>query len=143
MSKLETQMTHRYWERVGGTLLEEYLVVPRGAGIGQRLIDAVIIVDGDHRIVGLRLEQSRISLDGHDLIIVQTKAGRLGMSLLGQALFLRLLIQRRSKPRSVRTVALCAVDDAVLRPLAECFGIEVVADDLAARSRTGRATSSA
>jgi len=75
-------MTRRYWERVGGTLLEEYLVVPRGPGIGQRLIDAVIIVDGDHRIAGSRLEQSRVSLDGHDLIIVQTKADRLGMYLL-------------------------------------------------------------
>jgi hypothetical protein len=142
MGKLETPMTRRYWERVGGTLLEEYLVVPRGPGIGQRLIDAVIIVDGDHRIAGSRLEQSRVSLDGHDLIIVQTKADRLGMYLLGQALFSRLLIERRSAPRSVRSVALCAADDAVLRPLAERFGIEVVVDDLAARSRTGRAASS-
>ena len=113
-----------------------------GAGIGQRLIDAVIIVDGDHRIAGSRLEQSRVSLHGHDLIIVQTKADRLGMYLLGQALFSRLLIERRSAPRSVRSVALCAADDAVLRPLAERFGIEVVVDDLAARSRTGRAASS-
>jgi hypothetical protein len=34
MSKLETPMTRRYWERVGGTLLEEFLVVRRGRGIG-------------------------------------------------------------------------------------------------------------
>ena len=26
MSKLETPMTRRYWKRVGGTLLEEFLV---------------------------------------------------------------------------------------------------------------------
>jgi hypothetical protein len=54
------------------------------------------------------------------------------MYLLGQALFSRLLIEDRFAPRSVRTVALCAADDAVLRPLAVRFGIEVVVDDLAA-----------
>jgi hypothetical protein len=27
MSKRETPMTRRYWERVRGTLLEEYLIV--------------------------------------------------------------------------------------------------------------------
>jgi hypothetical protein len=46
-----------------------------------------------------------------------------------------LLIEDRFAPRSVRTVALCAADDAVLRPIAERFGIEVVVDDPAARSR--------
>jgi hypothetical protein len=59
MSKLETPMTRRYWERVGGTLLEEYPVVPRSRGIGRRVVDAVIIVGGDHRIVPSRERQSR------------------------------------------------------------------------------------
>ena len=135
MSKLETPMTRRYWERVGGTLLEEYLVVPRGPGVGKRLIDAVIIVDGKNRIAS---QGERIGLDRRDLIIVQTKAYRLGMYLMGQALFSRVLIEDRFKPRSVRTVALCAIDDAVLRPIAERYGIEVVVDDLAARSITGK-----
>ena len=132
MSTLETPMTRRYWARVGGTLFEEYLVVPRGPGVGQRLIDAVIVVDGDRRIAS---RSERVSFDGHDLIVVQTKASRLGMYLLGQALFSRLLIEGRFAPRSVRAVALCAADDAVLRPLAERFGIEVIVDHLAARSR--------
>lgn len=135
MSKLETPMTRRYWERVGGTLLEEYPVVSRGPGVGQRLIDAVIIVDGDHRIAS---PEERVSLDGHDLIVVQTKAYRLGMYLLGQALFSRVLIEDRFGPKSVRTVALCAVDDAVLRPIAERYGIEVVVDDLAAQPGADR-----
>lgn len=135
MSKLETPMTRRYWERVGGTLLEEYPVVSRGPGVGQRLIDAVIIVDGDHRIAS---PEERVSLDGHDLIVVQTKAYRLGMYLLGQALFSRVLIEDRFGPKSVRTVALCAVDDAVLRPIAERYRIEVVVDDLAAQPGADR-----
>jgi hypothetical protein len=121
-------MTRRYWERVGGTLLEEYIVVPPSRGVGPRVVDAVIILGGDHRIA---LRAENVSLAGHDLIVVQTKARRLGMYLLGQALFSRLLIEDRFAPRSVRTVALCAADDAVLRPLAERFGIEVVVDDLA------------
>ncbi len=130
MSRRETPMTYRYWERVRGTLLEEYLVVPRRPGVGQRLIDAVIIEDGDHRVAS-RAESASLNLNGHDIVVVQTKAARLGMYLLGQALFSRELIKDRFAPKSVRTVALCAIDDAVLRPLAERFGVEVVVDDLA------------
>ena len=130
MSKHETPMTRRDWDQVRGTLLEEFLVVPLGPGVGKRLIDAVIIADGDHR----NASGERVCLDGHDLIIVQTKPYRLGMYLMGQALFSRVLIEGRFKPRSIRTVALCAIDDAVLRPIAESYGIEVVVDDLAARA---------
>ncbi len=90
------------------------------------MIDAVIIEDGDHRIA-YRGESA--SLDGHDIVIVQTKASRLGMYLLGQAFFSRELIKDRFAPRSMRTVALCAVDDAILHPIAERFGVEVVVDD--------------
>ena len=106
------------------------LVVPRRPGVGQRLIDAVIIEDGDHRVAS-RAESASLNLNGHDIVVVQTKAARLGMYLLGQALFSRELIKDRFAPKSVRTVALCAIDDAVLRPLAERFGVEVVVDDLA------------
>jgi hypothetical protein len=129
MPKLETPMTRRYWEQVRGTLLEEYLVVPsRPPGVGPRRIDAVIIEDSDHRIAS-QAESGSLSLDGHDIVIVQTKALRLGMYLLGQAFFSRELIKDRFAPRSVRTVALCAIDDAVLRPIAERFDIDVVVDE--------------
>src|SRR6202041_944841 len=99
----------------------------RSPGVARRLIDAVVIVDGDRRIASMG---ERISLDGHDLIVVQTKSYRLGMYLMGQALFSRVLIEDRFTPKSIRTVALCAADDAVLRPIAERFGIEVVVDEL-------------
>jgi hypothetical protein len=52
------------------------------------------------------------------------------MYLLGQAFFSRELIDNRLKPKSVRTVALCALDDAVLRPIAERYGVEVVVDEV-------------
>ena len=95
-------------------------------GVGRRLLDAIIIVGGEDRIAP-RGEQ--INLQGKDVIVVQTKAHRLGMYLMGQAFFSRVLIEDRFEPRSVRTVALCAADDAELRPIAERFGIEVVVDD--------------
>jgi hypothetical protein len=125
MSKRETPMTRRYWERVSGTLLEEYIIVPSRPGVGRRTVDAIIIKDGDHRIA---YRAENVSLDGHDIVIVQTKASRLGMYLLGQAFFSRELIKDRFAPRSVRTVALCAIDDAILHPIAERFGVEVVVD---------------
>jgi len=127
MSKHETPMTRRYWERVGGTLLEEYLIVRSSPGVGRRMIDAVIIEDGDHRIAS---RGETVSLDGHDIVVVQTNAQRLGMYLLGQAFFSRELIKDRFAPRSIRTIALCARDDAILHPIAERFGVEVVVDDL-------------
>ena len=126
MSRLETPMTRRYWQGVGGTLVEEFMVVPGRRGVGRRLVDAIIIVGGEDRIAS-RGEQ--INLQGKDVIVVQTKAHRLGMYLMGQAFFSRVLIEDRFEPRSVRTVALCAADDAALRPIAERFGIEVVVDD--------------
>jgi hypothetical protein len=127
MSKHETPMTRRYWERVRGTLLEEYLIVRSSPGVGRRMIDAVIIEDGDHWIAS---RGETVSLDGHDIVVVQTNAHRLGMFLLGQAFFSRELIKGRFAPRSIRTIALCARDDAILHPIAERFGVEVVVDDL-------------
>ena len=51
-------------------------------------MDAIIIVGGEDRIAS-RGEQ--INLQGKDVIVVQTKAHRLGMYLMGQAQFRRTL----------------------------------------------------
>jgi hypothetical protein len=61
------------------------------------------------------------------VIVVQTKASRLGMYLMGQAFFSAELI-REHGPKSVRTVALCTRSDAKLAELCERYGIEVVVD---------------
>jgi hypothetical protein len=61
MSKYEKPMILRYWEHVGGTLLLEYQIVPRSPGVGRRLVDAVIIEDGERRIAS---PGEKISLDG-------------------------------------------------------------------------------
>ena len=124
MSKRETPLTRRFW--VGkGTLILEYRAVRGTADQGQRLIDAVIIPDGPSKEAHWR----DVSLECKDVIAVQTKDSRLGMYLLGQALFTRALLMRYCGARSVRTVALCTKDDAALNPIATEMGIEVVVMD--------------
>ena len=51
MSKLETPMTRRYWRQVGGTLIEEFPAVRRREDRGQRLIDGIILPEGEPKIV--------------------------------------------------------------------------------------------
>ena len=122
MSKRETPMTRWYWRQIGGTLCEEFQAVPRTSTTGQRLLDAVILPKGEHK----RVHWKNISLEGKDVIVVQAKAIRLGMYLMGQTLFSAQLV-RRFKPKSVRSVALCTANDEILRPLLEKYkGMEVV-----------------
>jgi hypothetical protein len=124
MSKHETPMTLAYWKEVGGTLIEEFRVVDRSVGCGHRDLDAVILPKGERRRV-LPTERRSISLQGQDVIVVQAKASRLGMYLMGQAFFSVHLV-RRLGVASVRTVALCTDYDEVLGPIARDHGIEVV-----------------
>lgn len=74
MSKRETPMTRWYWQQVGGTLVEEFVAVQRSATCAPRLLDGVIITGGETRIA----RRSEVSLEGKDVIVVQTKASRLG-----------------------------------------------------------------
>jgi hypothetical protein len=122
MSKNETPLIHRYWKQVGGTLVEEFPVVTRSATNGQRLIDAVILP----KLPTQKAHWKEVSLEGQDVILVQAKANRLGMYLMGQAFFSVELI-RRFRPASVHSVALCQTDDSILRPLLEQYpNFEVV-----------------
>jgi hypothetical protein len=109
-------MTRWYWQQIGGTLVEEFVAVRRSATCGARLLDGVIIKDSDNRIA----RQSEVALKDKDVIVVQTKASRLGMYLMGQAFFSAQLIQAFG-PRSVVSVALCSQDDSALRPLLEQY----------------------
>ncbi|MCY4114104.1 MAG: hypothetical protein OXG33_09240 [Chloroflexi bacterium] len=87
-------------------------------------MDGVIILGGPKRILD-RAEHAEQDLRDKDIVVVQTKTGRLGMYLLGQALFSRELM-RAFRPRTVMSVAVCEWNDAVLGPLAEKYGVEVV-----------------
>ena len=124
MSRLETPMTRRYWESIGGLLKEEFCLVRPTKECGIRLADAVILPQQETRIADRGEE---IEINGQHVVVVQTKASRLGMYLMGQALFSGELIRRYFKPLSVESVALCAKDDRVLRPLLEAHaGCSVV-----------------
>lgn len=116
MSKNETPMTRWYWNQVGGTLIEEFPAVQASATCGARLIDGVIVVGGEKRICS----SYEIELKDRDIIVVQTKTGRLGMYLMGQALFSAQLMLR-FQPRSILSVALCHQNDSILGPMFEAI----------------------
>ena len=115
-------MTRWYWEQVGGLLIEEYTLVRRSPTNASRYVDGLIVLGGPTEIS----TQRDFDVAGRDVIAVQAKAKRLGMLLMGQCLFSRDLV-RAMGPNSVRSVALCTRDDAVLRPLLQSHeGCEVV-----------------
>ena len=122
MSKHETPMTRWYWKQQGGTLIEEFEVAKQTANNGRRVLDGVIIKNEEFRIA----KQKEVSLEGKDIIVIQTKRSRLGMYLMGQAFFSKQLLEN-FRPRSIKSVALCSSYDAVLGPMLEQYdGLEVV-----------------
>jgi hypothetical protein len=124
MSKRETEMTLWYWNLRGGTLIEEYMAVQRGPDHAQRVIDGLILLGGEKRLVSRGLR--RVDIRDKDVVAIQTKNSRLGMSLMGQTLFTLKLLESMG-PRSIESIALCATDDAILRPLIEAYtGCKVV-----------------
>ncbi len=124
MSRNETPMTIWYWEKNGGTLIEEFLAVSKMKDQGRRLIDGIIILDEEKKRLPVG---TKVSLEDKDVIVIQTKNERLGMYLMGQTLFSLQLIKKYFNPRSARAVALCQKSDKVLQPMLEAYeGCEVV-----------------
>lgn len=123
MSKHETPMIRWYWEQVGGTLVEEFPATKKTATSEIRRIDALILPNGPLKIVHWR----DANLAGEDVVVIQCKAERLGMHLMGQTVFSLELI-RAFHPRSVRAIALCRKTDSALEPLLDTYpDVEVVA----------------
>ncbi len=73
-------MTLRYWESVGATLALEYPVVRSRAGVRRRQL---IRPHAERRLA----PPSEIDVVDQEVIVVQTKAQRLDMYLIGQAFF--------------------------------------------------------
>ena len=124
MSRRETDMTLWYWDQRGGTLVEEFLVVPMSPNTGRRLIDGLIVLGEEKR----RLPPGgrTINIAGRDVVAIQTKNSRLGMNLMGQTIFTAKLLEAH-RPKSIESVALCAKDDVRLRPMLEAYpGCKVV-----------------
>ena len=107
---------------MGGTLIEEFPAVCRTDTNGPRLIDGIIVLDGANRIA----KASEIDICGKDIIVVQTKASRLNIYLIGQVIFSKELM-KPFKPRSIRSVAVCTRTDSVLEPLLLAYDdVEIV-----------------
>lgn len=98
-------------------------MLPKGNPLlGRRLLDGLIVPGGERRIAAA----DEVNIRGRDVVIVQAKAMRLGMYLMGQTLFSMALV-KPFEPRSIQSVALCAKDDEMLRPLLEAHaGCRVV-----------------
>jgi hypothetical protein len=119
MSKHETHITECFWETcTNGALLLEYpLVRRRGLDCSNRLADAVILPDEPHHRASVK---DYPSLADHNVVVVQTKAGRMGMYLMGQAVFsARLAVA--SGAACVRSILLCRRSDSALLPLLKDF----------------------
>ncbi|MDF0602894.1 hypothetical protein P1J78_19300 [Psychromarinibacter sp. C21-152] len=114
MSKYETPLTEHFWQVCcNGAYIPEYRLVRKSNGIAERRADAVILPNEQHR------RATRVDypdLTGRDVVVVQTKANRLGMSVMGQALFSAQLIHRHGAS-SVRSIILVTAGDAVLEQL--------------------------
>ncbi len=124
MSLLETPMLWRYRDLVGGTLAEEFPAVRGSRTASPRRPDGVIVPSDVRR----RVSPRELEVGGRYIIVVQVKTGRLGMNVMGQALFSRELMKTFG-PASIRSVIVCARDDSVLGPFAELYGLEVADDD--------------
>jgi hypothetical protein len=125
MSLNETLMTRWYWREVlkKGTLIEEYVAVERAEDDSNapRFMDGLVILDGPFETS----DDVRRDITGKDVVVIQSKNKRLGMYLMGQALFSRQLILAKGA-KSVLSVAVCRKDDKVMRELLEANpGIEV------------------
>ena len=113
MSKHEDPMIFEYWNKMGGTLCKDFKIIEGDETSGPRTLDAVILPDGPKNQVYWR----DISLRDQRTVIIQAKAKRLSMYLMGQTLFSAEIVKRFSNPRSIRSIALCKEDDPILGPL--------------------------
>ena len=121
MSLHETWRTRKYWKTVGGLLIEEFVAVDGNSEQGRRPIDGIIVL-GEKKA---KKYGCKFDLKGKDVIVIQTKKGRIGMNLLGQAYFSKLLIKKHS-PRSIKTVAICGRNDKVMAEFAEKHEVQVI-----------------
>jgi hypothetical protein len=95
-------------------LIEEFPLVKAGPRSAARFADGLIVLDEP---TGIGSDRG-FNIEGRDVVVVQTKAKRLGMYLMGQTLF-SLELVRRMEPRSASAVAVCMEDEAVMRSLLE------------------------
>jgi len=124
MSKHETPMTRWYWRTINkrqGLLIEEFPAVKRDGTTGKnkRHIDGVIVLGQKAERRGPR-KGDRELVKGKRVIVIQSKARRLGMGLIGQVVVSRELL-KDLKAKVVKSVGVCREDDQLLHKVLRRF----------------------
>ena len=124
MSKREPPMTRWYWRTVNkrqGLLIEEFPAVKRdgSAGKNKRHIDGVIVL-GEKADRRCPRKGDRELVKGKRVIVIQSKARRLGMGLIGQVVVSRELL-KDLKAKVVKSVGVCREDDQLLHKVLRRF----------------------
>lgn len=124
MSLNETPMTRWFWRKVNkrqGLLIEEFPAVKRDAATGKnkRHIDGVIVLGEKAERRGPR-KGDRELVKGKRVIVIQSKARRLGMSLIGQVVVSRELLDDLGAD-VIKSVGVCKEDDKVLHGILRRF----------------------
>jgi len=117
-------MTEWYWRmhnNAKGLLIREFPAVEGGKGRaeGKRHIDGVIICgkkSGNRK----GRKEDRAKVKGKEVIVIQSKAKRLGMYLIGQTIVSRELMKALGA-KVVLSVAVHRKDDQVMRKVLESF----------------------
>jgi hypothetical protein len=128
VSQREIKMTEGFWKsKAHGLFFAEYPLVRKAADRAPRFVDGLILPDEPH---GRGKWRDYVSLSGRRVIVIQTKVGRMGMYLMGQALFSARLALACGAA-SVRSILLCHRGDAAMLPLLAPFPeVEVWLSDL-------------
>ena len=124
MSKHETPMTRWYWRTINnrkGLLIEEFNAVKRdkAKGKNKRHIDGVIVLGEKAERRGPR-KGDRELVKGKEVIVIQSKARRLGMSLIGQVVVSYKLLESLGAD-VIKSVGVCKEDDKVLHEVLKTF----------------------
>jgi hypothetical protein len=121
MNIYETEITRKYWERVGGLLIEEFQAKPKKKNTGKHLVDGIIVLGEEKRVQS----GGDYNFAGKDIIIIQLAKQQQGMRFLGEAFTSRERMIRYH-PHSIKTVALCHRHDEEMYHLCQAFNIEMV-----------------
>lgn len=124
MSKHETPMTRWYWRTVNkrkGLLIEEFPAVKkeRQTGKNKRHIDGVIVIGEKDGRRGPRKGDRELVKD-KQVIVIQSKARRLGMGLIGQVIVSAELLDDLGA-EVIKSVGVCKEDDKVLHDVLRRF----------------------
>jgi len=124
MSLHETPMTLWYWRVINkkrGLLIQEFPAVKKepDKGKNKRHIDGVIVL-GQKSACRKPLKGDRELVRRKRVIVIQSKARRLGMGLIGQVVVSRELL-KDLKAKVIKSVGVCMEDDQVLHDVLKRF----------------------